>query len=176
MNIINYPATIKKYGLLKGSNIDANNDLLIIGKKVSNQRDGTEYIEQVMTVDEFVKYLNIPVIPPPVYKKYTLTLSQSGTLDPVPNDLENTIGNVTWTRNSKGNYIGTCTGAFPENKVWFSVTNLNSVPIIEIQMYRINNDSIGISTQLVDVVSGSFATSFEDNCLADNSIEIRVYN
>jgi hypothetical protein len=50
-----------------------------------------------------------------VYKAY---LSQLGTSNPTIQIFENTIGAVTWTRFSIGNYQGVLTGAFPTNKTF----------------------------------------------------------
>jgi hypothetical protein len=51
------------------------------------------------------------------YRSYTALLSQTGTDAPVATVLENTIGNIVWTRESVGKYRGTLTGAFTLNKV-----------------------------------------------------------
>lgn len=49
--------------------------------------------------------------------KYVALLTQSGTDAPVATVLENTLGGtVVWTRNSLGQYFGTLSGAFTENK------------------------------------------------------------
>lgn len=54
----------------------------------------------------------------PSYKVYTALISQSGTDAPTAIVLENTLGNVVWTRVSEGIYIGTLTGAFTTNKTF----------------------------------------------------------
>ena len=62
-------------------------------------------------------------------KVYRALLSQSGTDAPTAVVLENTIGNIVWTYDSLGNYVGTLASAFPANKVWlFTINNgFNSV-------------------------------------------------
>lgn len=48
------------------------------------------------------------------YKVYRALLSQSGTDDPTATVLENTLGDVVWTRNSAGSYLATTTaGVLP---------------------------------------------------------------
>lgn len=51
------------------------------------------------------------------YRSYTALLTQSGTDAPIATVLENTLGDIVWSRNSPGAYIGTLTGAFVPNKV-----------------------------------------------------------
>ena len=43
-------------------------------------------------------------------------LTQSGTASPVATILENTLGDITWTRYNVGSYKGTLNGAFITNK------------------------------------------------------------
>jgi hypothetical protein len=50
------------------------------------------------------------------YKKYVALLNQIGTDDPTVTILENTIGDILWTRSNVGQYIGTLTGAFTSGK------------------------------------------------------------
>ena len=72
-----------------------------------------------LNLDEFVKENSGG----PAYKVYTALLNQSGTDDPVATVLENTFGGTpVWTRAGNGNYYCTLTGAFPQNKVFCSVT------------------------------------------------------
>ncbi|CAB4153779.1 Baseplate structural protein Gp9/Gp10 [uncultured Caudovirales phage] len=58
------------------------------------------------------------------YLKYVCNLNQTGTGAPTVQVLENTLGNIVWTRTAVGQYSGTLNGAFPNNlKVWFSKVN-----------------------------------------------------
>jgi hypothetical protein len=50
------------------------------------------------------------------YKIYSALLSQSGTNDPTAVVFSNTIGNIVWSRVGLGNFRGTLSGAFPQNK------------------------------------------------------------
>lgn len=102
------------------------------------------------------------------YKIYVALISQSGQVDPtIDAILENTIGNIVWTRNSKGEYVGTLNGAFTTNKVicFAGVNNgvLSSVQLIPSSVNEINLKTINLYS------------NFEDNLLSNTSIEIRVY-
>ena len=54
------------------------------------------------------------------YTVYTVELSNFGlgTVAPVATVMQNTIGNIIWTRTSLGKYVGTLTGAFTTNKTF----------------------------------------------------------
>ena len=58
------------------------------------------------------------------YKIYTALLSQSGTAAPVAIILENTIGDIVWTRTGVGQYKGTLSGAFTLNKTFIVVKSV----------------------------------------------------
>lgn len=52
----------------------------------------------------------------PAYKEYTAFFDQSGTSAPTVTIVKNTVGNIVWTYDTVGQYLGTLTGAFPANK------------------------------------------------------------
>lgn len=52
----------------------------------------------------------------PDYKIYRALLTQTGTDAPVATVLENTLGDIVWTRSGVGHYIGVLAGAFTANK------------------------------------------------------------
>jgi len=54
MDALNLPAKIAKYGLLEAANVKANDDLLVIGKKINDLRNGSQYQELAMTIQEFL--------------------------------------------------------------------------------------------------------------------------
>jgi hypothetical protein len=118
------------------------------------------------------------------YKKYVALISQSGAADPTVIVLENTLGgDIVWTTESAGRYVGTLAGAFPLNKtVCFATTGSNygnSNTIIGFCKYDDNiPDTVLLQTgwvyngggypQNLGTVDGS-GTHYEV------SIEIRVY-
>ena len=64
-------------------------------------------------IDEIIKKLNDNE---PKYKVYTALLTQTGTSDPVATVLENTLGDIVWSRVGVGHYSGVLLGAFTANK------------------------------------------------------------
>ena len=119
-------------------------------------------------INQIVDEINA-AIPIPNYKVYTALVSQTGITFDNTNVvvLENTLGGtIVLTYNSPGNYIGTLSGAFPEEKTWFPLqsgypgglrfgwNNINS-------MYLQTFDSAGNAS---------------NNLLYNTPIEIRVYN
>ena len=96
------------------------------------------------------------------YKSYLVLISQSSTNAPTTTDLENTIGNIVWSRTAAGSYAGTLTGAFPSGKTFVRI-NPSSVGGAAIAL-RSGDNSITISTASADGI------------LSLNPFEIRVYN
>lgn len=73
------------------------------------------------------------------YQKYVALMSQGNSQNPTVIVLENTIGNIVWTRVSEGMYNGTLANAFPTNKtVCFATTGSN---------YGNSNTVIGFSKE-----------------------------
>jgi hypothetical protein len=109
-------------------------------------------------------------IPAATYTKYVCNLNQTGTAAPVVQVLENTIGNIVWTRNGVGDYIGTLTGAFPTlAKVWFSKPNSQAFAgNYSAFLSRINANSVQLLTTDYDQI-----TPLDD--VYGTSFEIRVY-
>jgi hypothetical protein len=101
------------------------------------------------------------------YKVYTALLSQSGTDAPVPIILENTLGAViVWSRLTSGIYNGTLSGAFTNNKTFFSFSgNLGA---------QNNIDNVRLSDNIVRIVT--YQGSSNDDNILKGSYEIRVYN
>ena len=91
------------------------------------------------------------------YQKYVAILSQTGTDDPVATVLENTIGDIVWTRTGIGSYFGTLNGAFPSNSTFVLGQNTTS----GISFYRDSDDAVRISAG--------------KEGLFNYSVEIRVY-
>ena len=58
MDALNLPAKIAKYGLLEAANVKTNDDLLVIGKKINDLRNGSQYQELAMTIQEFLSLVS----------------------------------------------------------------------------------------------------------------------
>jgi hypothetical protein len=104
----------------------------------------------------------------PAYKKYIATISQTGTADPVVTVLENTIGDIVWTRIGLGTYYGTLTGAFiGQDKVYLYLNNtLALIFITEIKWGTIDNININTYDGTATPIDGA---------MSYNTIEIRIY-
>lgn len=86
------------------------------------------------------------------YKVYTAFLNQTGTNDPLVTILENTIGDIEWTRNDLGEYSGILLGAFVNGKtiLQLGITNANEsdawinpntqIYIIDVNEIKISSD------------------------------------
>ena len=102
------------------------------------------------------------------YKSYVALISQSGTAAPSITILENTIGDIVWTRFALGDYRGTLTGAFPSGKV---VCLSNQIDMLTMTIIQRKNDNV------ISINTGTPATTtIADSILNNTSIEIRVYN
>jgi hypothetical protein len=101
------------------------------------------------------------------YKIYSALISQSGTNAPVATVLENTLGNIVWTRGITGYYIGTLIGAFTTGKTLMFISSSSGASISSIG--RTDPNTAIIVTQTVSPFGNA------DGILS-GSIEIRVYN
>lgn len=99
--------------------VDANTGVLLLGDW--NGNNNSTYIDiddvsnRINLLAGIVNY-NSEEVATIKYKKYVALLSQSGFGNPTATILENTIGNIVWTRQAQGQYIGTLLGAFTNNK------------------------------------------------------------
>lgn len=106
-------------------------------------------------------------IPTP-YLVYTALMSQTGINAPTAVVLQNTLGGtIVWTYDSVGVYVGTLVGAFPANKVWFSLLGIQDDGNITYAIERVDDDSLKLKTFDGAVVA--------DVILSSSSLEIRVY-
>lgn len=100
------------------------------------------------------------------YTKYVCNVNQTGTAAPTVTILENTIGNIVWTRNAVGDYRGTLSGAFPTiSKVWFSKPNTQfDASNYGAFLSRISANVVQLLTTDYDQITpvdGAYSTSFE---------------
>jgi phospholipase/lecithinase/hemolysin len=103
------------------------------------------------------------------YTKYVGNLFQTGTDAPVVTVLENTLGNIVWTRIGVGYYRGTLSGAFPDvYKTWFSKINSQTSARFNAYFTRVNTNIFNLN-----VYGADNATPTDNIYLA--SFEIRVY-
>lgn len=104
------------------------------------------------------------------YRVYTGLISQTGTSNPTVVILENTIGNIVWTRNTNGQYQGYLPGEFLAAKTFLLTSSDYAInPTNQArQFFRSSDDYISILTQINGIVA--------DGLLDNTPIEIRVYN
>ena len=102
------------------------------------------------------------------YKVYTALLTQSGTNAPVATVLENTLGNIDWSRRFRGTYEAALIGAFPENKT--------TIQIIANTGQGYTTNSGVVNKNLVEISTSNELDITADNVLENTPIEIRVYN
>ena len=108
-----------------------------------------------------------------LYKVYSAIFNQFSSNAPTVTILENTIGNIIWTRNDTGNYSGTLVNAFSSG---ITMSPQNAINIIngsldgcKLEVINANQDVISINTyDSTNIVS--------DGLLSDIFIEIRIYN
>ena len=103
------------------------------------------------------------------YKVYTALLTQSGGDDPVATVLENTLGGeVVWTRDNLGVYLGTFTNAFVNSNtiIFLSPSNAGN-GLAVLWDFPSGNDEVRLS---------QYDETFSPVVYLNTSIEIRVYN
>jgi hypothetical protein len=104
---------------------------------------------------------------------YTALLTQTGEDAPTATVLENTLGDIVWTRIDEGIYIGTLSNSFIENKTGVIINNTayasdNQITTVDV----LTTSTVNIQTSRT--TNGVFG--LEDSCMYNNLIEIRVYN
>ena len=114
------------------------------------------------------------------YKVYTALLTQTGTNAPVATVLENTIGDIVWTRVDVGEYLATLSNAFTIGKTFVQVNLSTYVNGKELFYVNANGENGGTGFNVSDVSNiGLISTSsnqYIDDILLATFIEIRVYN
>lgn len=115
------------------------------------------------------------------YKVYSCLLTQLGSSAPTIIVLQNTIGDIVWTRHSTGIYYATLSKAFTINKTDFNIcdndNNGNGGPDDYIIYGMVQNDSNVIQVQTANITLGSGGgIALGDGLLSITPVQIRVYN
>jgi len=119
------------------------------------------------------------------YKVYTALLTQTGTDAPVATVLENTLGDIVWSRVNVGVYLGTLNGAFLSDKTFIptnpnggiygmSLTKLVADGTGYFQIYRGNTNQVELAFFSND--TGTTPIEMSTVTAGQLAIEIRVYN
>lgn len=107
------------------------------------------------------------------YRIYSALLTQEGTNAPVATVLENSIGNIVWTRSGIGSYLGTLVDSFPNNSTAAitsdSAWNIAGVTYITVATTASPSDFISVETKDLNGV-------YSDDILGYTYVEIKIYN
>ena len=106
---------------------------------------------------------------------YRALLSQAGTADPTAVVLENTLGDIVWTRASTGVYEGTLADGFPTGKTWVTIGTFSiNTPDL---MYSdvLTTSIIQVIHYYLKLILGDVGKEALDT-INDVPIEIRVYD
>jgi hypothetical protein len=157
-NVILPGANAQVFG--KGNVVTAGTKGIIVG-------DGQTLTESGMVINNLTVTgtINGDVVVP--YKKYVATISQTGTADPTVTVLENTIGDIVWTRTLAGRYEGTLVGAFPDQDKTYLLNSTTQTDNY-IRFYW-------TSANVVQIRTADFTNTLQDGQLDFNTIEIRTY-
>jgi hypothetical protein len=171
MELINFAAWIEAQKVLTSSDVDTANDQIVIGKKVNNQRDGSQYQSFAMSVTEFVDTVAKNMTPATEPKVYKAILNQSGTDAPVAVVGTNTLGGtVTFTRDMAGNYQINGAGLFTVGKTFITL-GAGAFPCI------LEYGPVGDGNQLYLATRNSLnpVGSLSDDKLYETAILIEVF-
>ena len=162
-------ATFNNNVILPGANalVFGKGNVVTAGTKGVIVGDGQTLTEDGMVINNLTVTGTINGDAVVAYKKYIALISQSGIADPTVTVLENTIGDIVWTRLSSGTYTGTLLGAFPSAKVYALINQL-PLGLFLSQIGRLNVDEVIIYT--LDTTG-----AFVDFILDNTTIELRVY-
>jgi hypothetical protein len=117
---------------------------------------------------------NQPTVP--AYKVYTALLTQTAEdipTNPIVTVLENTIGNIIWTRVNAGQYVGTLSGAFVSAKTALFIQKSVGLAKIQITPKDLWIEYTNANTITIYTTGETFLI---DGVLNNTTVEIRVYN
>jgi hypothetical protein len=109
------------------------------------------------------------------YKEYSAAFSQTGVNDPEVSVKKNTLGgDVVWTREGVGVYVGTLAGAFPPGRTFspnkFQILSPPTASDLAMSVTVATEDSVSVETT-------TYSTgAFIDGALDETLVEIRVYD
>ena len=146
----------------RGNTVPAGVKCVIIGNGQTLENDGMVVSDLTVT-----NTINGDAIVP--YKKYIANVTQSGSSAPTVSILENTIGDIVWTRTSSGVYQGVLFNAFPDDFKTYLTINQNLQNLGGVNYISWWDGS----TIQIDTLDSAFTNS--DTLLSLTTIEIRTY-
>ena len=145
----------------RGNTVTAGTKGVIVGDGQTLANDGIVVSDLTVTGT-----INGEAIVP--YKKYIATLLQTSTTDPLATVLENTIGDIVWTRLSTGYYRGTLNSAFPfADTTYISISGTVDPGLVTAYWYNSNQIRVYTRDTSLDALA--------DDLLTYTTIEIRTY-
>jgi len=102
-------------------------------------------------------------------KTYIALLTQEGTGAPTGQPIINNIGNIIWTRDSTGKYLGTLTEAFPLNRTTLEITQQ-----VQGSQFIISNHEVGEPSDQI-LINTRASNIDADDQLWRNYIKITIY-
>jgi hypothetical protein len=159
-NVILPGANAQVFG--KGNVVTAGTKGIIVG-------DGQTLSESGMVINNLTVTgtINGDVVVP--YKKYVATISQTGTSDPTVTILENTIGDIMWTRVGVGVYQGVLSTAFPDQDKTYLMINQNTQSGGQINYIN------WFDASTIEIATLDTTFTPDDSLLLNTTIEIRTY-
>lgn len=139
-------------------------NLITAIQSLNNQAQTTT--NNLEALEQTISEIEVPEVN---YKIYRAILTQIGTNAPTATILENTIGNIVWSRTNTGIYEATLNGAFLADKTYYPTFGTSNA-FNRIYIHRVNDNSIRISCLSDDTLTGL------DNEIYEFPIEIIVYN
>ena len=145
----------------RGNTVPAGVKGVIIGNGQTLESDGMVVSDLTVT-----NTINGDAVVP--YKRYIANVTQSGSAAPTVSILENTIGDIVWTRNLAGEYYGTLSNAFPMDKTYIIINAFSN---------NASDSAAALWNNVSQVAILTCDTSFTrvDNILSFTTIEIRTY-
>jgi hypothetical protein len=121
------------------------------------------------------EYYTAEEIVAPKYKVYTALLTQFGENAPTAIVLENTLGNITYSRSASGLYIANLLGAFTLNKTFVIIT-----PTVDDAQNQMVSLTYNMGLDSFEITSTNWSATLNgytllDGILFNTPIEIRVY-
>jgi hypothetical protein len=148
--------------------VNSNNNGLS-GRGLVGAEDFTENIQSLDYTQK--KYVDAKV----PFKVFSALVTQTGTSDPTVVELQNTLGEVIFTRFEEGTYNITSDGLFIENKTTFTIEPLSIIYNMVGGVAYVNRDSTNEDMFTLYTTNLSSGLGIDDY-LKGTFVEIRVYN
>lgn len=108
-------------------------------------------------------------------KRYIAILNSDGQNAPVATVLENSLGEIVWTRAQEGQYLGTLTGGFPFAKTTALAGRGQGGEVDTVVSLELAANSENYVRLITKDVGEDEAQRFSDGLLIRTTVEIKVY-